>query len=69
MLNDCLTLCVNQLVRYAFFVMREQVQRLWMHAECKSAKYVDNKKVNFGVSVKAFRDFFVKDHHAYSIVK
>ena len=69
MLNDCLTLCVNQLLRYAFFIMREQVQRLWMYAGHLSADYVDNKKVNFGVSVKAFRDFFVKDHHAYSIVK
>lgn len=29
MLNDCLTLSVNQLLRHQFFVQREQVQRLW----------------------------------------
>jgi hypothetical protein len=25
-------------------------------------------KIDFGVSITAFRDFFVKDHQAYSIV-
>ena len=29
MLNDCLILAVNQLLRHRFFVQREQVQRLW----------------------------------------
>jgi hypothetical protein len=32
MLNDCLTFAVNQFLRWAFFVAREQVQRLWQHS-------------------------------------
>ena len=36
MLNDCLTLAVNQLLRHRFFVQREQVQRLWKESLCWS---------------------------------
>ncbi len=33
------------------------------------ADYVDEKKVEAGVSISAFRDFFVKDGLAYSVVE
>ena len=41
MLNDCLTLSVNQLLRHRFFVEREQVQRLWKEAVHRSGDIVD----------------------------
>ena len=68
MLNDCLTLSVNQLLRHRFFVKREQVQMLWKESLHWDNKRVDSKKVDYGVSITAFRDFFVKDSHAFSIV-
>lgn len=34
-----------------------------------SKEYVDYRKVEFGVSIKAFKEFFVKDGLAYSFVK
>jgi hypothetical protein len=68
MLNDCLTFSINQLLRHHFFVKREQVQRLWKESIHWKQDRVDEKKVEFGVSVLAFRDFFVKEHYAYSIV-
>lgn len=68
MLNDCLTLSVNQLLRHRFFVQREQVQKLWKESEHYGNAIVDAKKIDYGVSITAFRDFFVKDNHAFSIV-
>jgi hypothetical protein len=45
------------------------VQRLYQ-LSCKFSKeYVDDRKVEFGVSIKAFREFFVKDDLAYSLVE
>lgn len=41
MLNDCLTLSVNQLLRHRFFTMREQVQRLWMQTGRLNNFYVE----------------------------
>ena len=68
MLNDCLILSVNQLLRHRFFVQREQVQKLWKESEHYGNAIVDAKKIDYGVSITAFRDFFVKDNHAFSIV-
>ena len=69
MMNDCLPFAVNQLVRHEFFCSREQVQRLWQSSVHWSQLRVDEKKVQFGVSIKAFKEFFVKDGLAYSFVK
>jgi hypothetical protein len=69
MLNDCLTFSVNQLLRHRFFVQREQVQRLWKESIHWKQDRVDARKVEFGVSISAFRDFFVKEHLAFSIVQ
>ena len=41
MLNDCLILAVNQLLRHRFFVQREQVQKLW-----KESLHWDNIRVD-----------------------
>lgn len=59
MVNDCLTRSVNQAVRHELFISREQVQRLWMVSGKFSKEYVDYRKVEFGVSIKAFKEFFV----------
>lgn len=69
MLNDCLTLSVNQLLRHQFFVSREQVQRLWRQSQCWGQDRADIRKVEYGVSINAFKDFFVKDNLSYSIVE
>lgn len=69
MLNDCLTLAVNQLLRHRFFVQREQVQRLWKESLHWENKRVDAKKVDYGVSITAYREFFVKGNDVFSIVK
>ena len=67
MLNDCLTFNVNQLVRHKFFTKRQQVQKLWKETLCKGDEYVNNKKKESGVSISAFRNFFVKDGKVFSI--
>ena len=67
MLNDCLTFAVNQLLRHRFFVEREQVQRLWKESEHYGPTTVDARKINRGVSIAAFKDFFVKDNNVFSI--
>ena len=67
MLNDCLSLSVNQLLRQRFFVQREQIQRLWKQSLCASDSYVNVKKIDYGVSITAFKNLFVNDSKAYSI--
>ena len=69
MLNDCTSLSVNQLLRFPFFTMREQVQRLWKESLCTSDSYVNSRKLEKGVSIISFKDFFVKKHFSYSIVE
>ena len=56
--NDCLTYSVNQTLRCRFFVMREQVQKLWKDTLKKNDQHVTERKTTHGVSVKAFREFF-----------
>lgn len=65
--NDCLTYAVNQAVRYRFFVTREQVQKLWKDSMKTNDDYVNKRKIEHGVSVKAFKEFFVKDNKVFSI--
>ena len=67
MKNDCLTFNINQLLRQHFFVTREQVMRLWKATSQKGEQYLNKRKVDFGVSDTAFRDFFVKDGMVYSV--
>jgi len=69
MLNDCLAFNVNQLLRHRFFTKRQQVQKLWKETLCKGDEYVNKKKKDSGVSITAFRDFFVKDGKVFSIVQ
>ena len=40
-----------------------------MHSLHWSQERADSRKIDYGVSVLAFRDFFVKDHLAFSIVE
>ena len=68
MRNDCLTLTVNQAVRHQFFVTREQVQDLWKSKAKCSLEVVNKIKVEKGVSVGAFKEFFVKDNLVYSLI-
>jgi hypothetical protein len=42
---------------------------LWRDSCHLSEKIVNEKKTDFGVSISAFRDFFVKDNKVYSIVE
>ena len=67
MKNDCLTFNINQLLRQHFFVTREQVMRLWKATSQKGEQYLNKRKVDFGVSDSAFKDFFVKDGMVYSV--
>jgi hypothetical protein len=67
--NDCLTLAVNMLLRHQFFIAREQVQRLWQISACLSELRAKKKKIEAGVSVGAFKDFFVRNNFSYSIVE
>ena len=34
-----------------------------------SQERADSRKIDYGVSVLAFRDYFVKDHQSFSIVE
>ena len=49
--------------------MREQVQKLWRDSVHWSAQRVDAKKTESGVSIKAFRDFLIKDDQVISVDK
>lgn len=69
MKNDCLTFNVNQLLRHHFFVTREQVQTLWRETVHWGQQRVDDRKIKQGVSVAAFKDFFVKDGFVFSVVE
>jgi hypothetical protein len=69
MRNDCLTLTVNQAVRHQFFVTRDQVQNLWKETNKCSLAVVNKIKVEKGVSVGAFKEFFVKDNFVYSVIE
>ena len=46
---------------------REQVQRLWKESEHYGPTTVDARKINRGVSIAAFKEFFVKDNNVFSI--
>jgi hypothetical protein len=65
--NDCLTYSVNQTLRCRFFVTREQVQKLWKDTMKVNDEYVNSRKTNHGVSISAFKEFFVKDNQVFSI--
>ena len=67
LLNDCLALAVNRLVHWKFFVAREQIIRLQERKLHERKSFVEKGKIEYGSSIMAFKDFFVKDHRAYSL--
>ena len=67
LINDCLALAVNRLVHWKFFVSREQIIRLQERKLHKATSIVEKGKIEYGASILAFKDFFVKDHRAYSL--
>ena len=69
MRNDCLTQTVNQALRHQFFVTRDQVQNLWASRTKRSVAVVNKIKVEKGVSVGAFKEFFVKGDLVYSLIE
>ena len=69
MLNDCLVKSVNQMICWKFFTCREQTSHLMRLRLGLSDDRANQTKTEFGLSITAFRDFFVKDHKAYSLKK
>ena len=69
MLNDCLVKSVNQMIWWKFFTCKRQTSRLMRVRLGLSEDRANFTKIEFGLSITAFRDFFVKDHKTYSLKK
>ena len=65
--NDCLVHVVNYALRYPLFTDREQVIRLVMKRLKSNLEDAQLAKAETGVSIDAFRDFFLHGHTVYSL--
>ena len=65
--NDCLVHVVNYALRYPLFTSREQVVRLVMKRLKSNLEDAQLAKAETGVSIDAFKDFFLHGHTVYSL--
>ena len=65
--NDCLIHAINFALRFPHFTSREQVIRLAMKRLKKTKEEAQVMKAETGVSVDAFKDFFLFGRTVYSL--
>jgi hypothetical protein len=65
--NDCLVHVINYALRYPLFTDREQVVRLVMKRLKSTLEDAQLAKAESGVSIDAFKDFFLHGHTVYSL--
>jgi hypothetical protein len=66
LLNDCLVHSINYALRFPYFVDREQVGRLVMLKQNMTQEKMAADKKRGGVTMSAFKDFFLKDGKSFS---